>query len=136
MNYTETLLSFLITKLWLLRLCSYIVLPSSPKHITLLCLVFLFMLETMVDFPPNLEDGELWLPSDVLHEIASTNIEPETSSHQGFIHNAAYDHVGQVAIHPKNSAPRYLPDLVPNYEVFPFFLSLIRLFFSHNRTYD
>ncbi|KAL5801956.1 hypothetical protein ACOSQ3_033588 [Xanthoceras sorbifolium] len=26
----------------------------------------------MADFPPNLEDGELWLPSDVIHEITSS----------------------------------------------------------------
>ena len=28
----------------------------------------------MNDFPPNPEDGEHWLPSDVFHEIASTNL--------------------------------------------------------------
>ncbi|KAL6989203.1 hypothetical protein U1Q18_014956, partial [Sarracenia purpurea var. burkii] len=29
----------------------------------------------MADFPPNLEDGEQWLPSDIYQEIISGNFE-------------------------------------------------------------
>ncbi|KAK4593410.1 hypothetical protein RGQ29_017499 [Quercus rubra] len=48
----------------------------------------------MADFPPNPEDGELWIPSDVLHEIVSTDID-----------DATYDHVGPVAIQPNLEQP-------------------------------
>ncbi|XP_015876467.3 uncharacterized protein LOC107413113 isoform X1 [Ziziphus jujuba] len=34
----------------------------------------------MTDFPPNPEDGELWLPSDVFHEIAYSNMTLATST--------------------------------------------------------
>ncbi|EXB39592.1 hypothetical protein L484_012600 [Morus notabilis] len=35
----------------------------------------------MTDSPPNPEDGELWIPSDVFHEIISSNISPQKDSH-------------------------------------------------------
>lgn len=82
----------------------------------------------MAYFPPNPEDGELWLPSDVFHEIVSATIRPETKSHQSFIDTAAHhDHVEQVSIEPKDSATRSLPDEVPNFEVL---LSFLLSFFS------
>ena len=66
------------------------------------------MSRTMADFPPNPEDGELWIPSDVLHEIVSTDID-----------DATYDHVGPVAIQP-------------NLEVFTFFFSFFPLLVSNS----
>ncbi|XP_030964153.1 uncharacterized protein LOC115985345 [Quercus lobata] len=93
MSNTETFLSFLITKLWQLRLYFYTLL-RSPKHLILLYLVFLSMSRTIADFPPNPEDGELWIPSDVLHEIVSTDID-----------DATYDHVGPAAIQPNLEQP-------------------------------
>lgn len=117
MSNTETFLSFLITKLWQLRLYFYILL-RHPKHLILLCLVFLSMSRTMADFPPNPEDGELWIPSDVLHEIVSTDID-----------DATYDHVGPVAIQPNLEVLHFS-------FFFSFFLFLIHLFFCHNSKYD
>ncbi|CAK9150752.1 unnamed protein product [Ilex paraguariensis] len=37
----------------------------------------LFTLLTMADFPPNLEDGEKWLPSDIYQEIIYVKVEHE-----------------------------------------------------------
>lgn len=31
----------------------------------------------MADFPPNLEDGEQWLPADIYHEIVYGSFEPK-----------------------------------------------------------
>lgn len=31
----------------------------------------------MADFPPNLEDGEQWLPADIYHEIVYGSYEPK-----------------------------------------------------------
>lgn len=31
----------------------------------------------MADFPPNLEDGEQWLPTDIYHEIVYGSFEPK-----------------------------------------------------------
>lgn len=31
----------------------------------------------MADFPPNLEDGERWLPADIYHEIVYGSFEPK-----------------------------------------------------------
>ncbi|KAF5470164.1 hypothetical protein F2P56_010696 [Juglans regia] len=71
---------------------------------------------TMADFPPNPEDGELWLPSDVFHEIVSATIKPERSnSHQAFVKNAALDHV---AIQRKSSAAaRSLSEAVSKFQI-------------------
>lgn len=79
---------------------------------------------TMADFPPNPEDGELWLPSDVFHEIVSATIKPERSnSHQAFVKNAALDHV---AIQRKSSAAaRSLSEAVSKFQVLHFFLSAL-----------
>ncbi|KAG7946346.1 hypothetical protein I3843_14G036000 [Carya illinoinensis] len=70
---------------------------------------------TMADFPPNPEDGELWLPSDVFHEIVSATIKPERSnSHQAFVKNAALDHV---AIQSKSSSARSLSEAVSKFQI-------------------
>lgn len=79
----------------------------------------------MADFPPNPEDGELWLPSDVFHEIVSATNRPEKSySHQAFIENAALNHV---AIQRKSSAVRSLSEVVSRFQFLRmhFFLSAL-----------
>ncbi|XP_044461537.1 uncharacterized protein LOC123192901 [Mangifera indica] len=61
------------------------------------------MVTTMADFPPNPEDGELWIPSEIIHEI--------TSAH------------GTVSPPPKHTVlshhpPRpTLPPVAPNFQI-------------------
>jgi hypothetical protein len=74
----------------------------------------------MANFPPNPEDGELCLPSDVFQEIVSA-----TNSHQSFIDCTA----AHVHVEAKISATRSLPDIVPNFEVL---LSFLLSFFSNS----
>ncbi|KAI4339293.1 hypothetical protein MLD38_024253 [Melastoma candidum] len=57
----------------------------------------------MADFPPNLEDGESWLPSDIVREIQSTadKVEdgyPETFGDNAFSYHPV--HVPGIAVSP------------------------------------
>lgn len=61
----------------------------------------------MTDIPPNPEDGELWLPSDVFHEIASSNINLRTASPNNNNNNGGADNTNH---QPNNiSTPTSLP---------------------------
>lgn len=71
------------------------------------------MSRIMAGFPPNPEDGELWIPSDVLHEIVSTDI-----------NDATYDHIGPVAIQPNLEVLHFL------FSFFPLLLSNSFVFLS------
>ncbi|PON84376.1 hypothetical protein TorRG33x02_198360 [Trema orientale] len=63
----------------------------------------------MTDFPPNPEDGELWIPSDVLHDIVSSNnvrSQKDYDQSASTNHNFAHNNVPNVVLHqPKKSMP-------------------------------
>lgn len=71
----------------------------------------------MADFPPNPDDGELWLPSNILDEIVPATPRPKGDSHRAFIDDNVASPVGEVAIEQKDSATKALPDVVSNSEV-------------------
>ncbi|XP_058207059.1 uncharacterized protein LOC131320378 isoform X2 [Rhododendron vialii] len=52
----------------------------------------------MADFPPNLEDGEQWLPADIYHEIVYGSFEPkalaDNTSEEGATEVETFDHGG------------------------------------------
>ncbi|CAL5407005.1 unnamed protein product [Camellia sinensis] len=60
----------------------------------------------MVDFPPNLEDGELWLPSDIYQEIISgTKLEalaPNNITQECDLEIKSFDHGGTRELKEKN----------------------------------
>lgn len=69
----------------------------------------------MSGFPPNLEDGELWLPSDVFHEIQSTNTHRENRSNYAL--NIAHSHPVQAVVGPRTSAASSFPSIAINFKV-------------------
>lgn len=60
------------------------------------------MVMTMADFPPNPEDGELWIPSEIIHEITSANGTVSPPKHTVLSH------------HPPRPT---LPPVAPNFQV-------------------
>ncbi|KAI6676649.1 hypothetical protein NL676_037445 [Syzygium grande] len=68
----------------------------------------------MSGFPPNLEDGELWLPSDVFHEIQSTNTHHENRSNYAL--NIAHSHPVQAVVGPRTSAASSFPNIAINFK--------------------
>ncbi|GMN61005.1 hypothetical protein TIFTF001_030093 [Ficus carica] len=69
----------------------------------------------MADFPPNLEDGEFWIPSDVFHEIISSPIRPQKDS-QPAPNNKSANIVNPHVVHQskKLSTKSILPKTTPN----------------------
>lgn len=73
----------------------------------------------MADFPPNLEDGERWLPADIYHEIVYGSFEPKALAD-----NTSGESATEVWNEPINSSFDFSSELF-----FISFLFLVSLFF-------
>lgn len=69
----------------------------------------------MSEFPPNLEDGEFWLPSDVFHEIQSTNTLHENRSNYAL--NTAHIHPVHAVVGPRICVANSFPNFAINFKV-------------------
>lgn len=69
----------------------------------------------MSEFPPNLEDGEFWLPSDVFHEIQSKNTHHENRSNYAL--NNARSHPVHAVFGPRICAANSFPNIAINFKV-------------------
>lgn len=98
------------------------------------------VLKLMTDFPPNPEDGELWIPSDIFLEIVSNNIRPQKdyshspSNNHNFTPNKNASAPNVDHHQPKKSIPKRLPKTKsrPKSQVFIYFflkISFLNFFF-------
>lgn len=71
------------------------------------------MVTTMADFPPNPEDGELWLPSEIIHEITSANVTVSPPKHTLLPH-----HHHHPPVHPNFKVKYLIPTFTFSFTVF------------------
>ncbi|KAJ4979921.1 hypothetical protein NE237_010701 [Protea cynaroides] len=70
----------------------------------------------MAAFPPNLDDGELWLPSDIFPDEVSAKINPEFPSELTYMEDLAQQLAGYALLEKRNQNTAKPPsNLVPNF---------------------
>ncbi|OVA07134.1 hypothetical protein BVC80_1289g53 [Macleaya cordata] len=69
----------------------------------------------MADFPPNLDDGELWLPSDILPKEVSSKFYPNFPSELTYMEELAQ----QLLLEQNQTNIKPPPNLAPNLKVRP-----------------
>ncbi|XP_042475568.1 uncharacterized protein LOC122057513 isoform X2 [Macadamia integrifolia] len=70
----------------------------------------------MADFPPNLDDGELWLPSDIFPDEVSPMISPKFPSELTYMEDLAQQLAAYALLERNQNTAKPFPNLVPNLE--------------------
>ncbi|XP_057978889.1 uncharacterized protein LOC131165271 isoform X2 [Malania oleifera] len=70
----------------------------------------------MADFPPNLDDGESWLPSDIRREISFVDVECQ-SKRAASINNIARFRSPQLLVEPANGFSTNFTRITPKPEI-------------------
>ncbi|XP_043691008.1 uncharacterized protein LOC122641775 isoform X2 [Telopea speciosissima] len=80
---------------------------------SILCSFFFCSVVIMADFPPNLDDGELWLPSDIFPEEVSPKISPKFPSEISYMEDLARQLASYALLERNQNTTKPPPNLVP-----------------------
>ncbi|XP_010246895.1 PREDICTED: uncharacterized protein LOC104590069 [Nelumbo nucifera] len=72
----------------------------------------------MAEFPPNLDDGELWIPSDIFPDEVSTKFSPEFPSEITYMEDLAHQLATFALLERNQTVANPPPNLPPNLEYF------------------